>query len=260
MGPTSGDFDGDGDLDLFITNFHRESNTLYRNEGEGQFSDFTNPAGLEEPSYAKVGMATQFFDYDLDGDLDLFVANGHVYPEVSDAPLGTSYRQENQLFRNDGGKRFVDVSAASGPGLAVKKVSIGAAFGDYDNDGDIDVFVVDLDDTATLLRNDFTGAGHWLTVQLFASDLDRDVPGARIRLVAGGKSQWRTMHGASFLSYNDIRANFGLGGQTQVDLVEITWPDGTGSTVEAVPANRLLVVRQNGTHTVLDSGASPYVR
>ena len=260
MGPSSGDFDNDGDLDLYITNFHRESNTLFRNEGQGQFSDFTISAGLEQPALPKVGMGTGFLDYDHDGDLDIFVANGHVYPEVDDAPLGTSYRQENQLYRNDGGEKFVDVSAEAGPGLAVKKVSMGAVFGDYDNDGDIDIFVVDLDDVATLLRNDFPGSGNWLTVQLFASGIDRDVPGAQIRLVAGGKSQWRTIHGAGFLSYNDLRANFGLGEQAQVDLVEIVWPDGTRRTVESVPANKLLVVRQGGDHAVLDLGATPYLR
>lgn len=252
MGICAADYDNDSDLDVYITHFHRESNTLYRNDGQGQFGDFTTLAGLEQPTLGKLGWGTQFFDYDRDGDLDLFVANGHVYPQVDSTSLGTSYRQKNQLFRNDGAAGFVDISASAGPGLAVEQVSRGAAFGDYDNDGDIDIFVVNLDAAATLLRNDFE-VGNGLVVQLLASVGNRDVLGARVRLEADGKSQWRTINGASsYLSYNDIRAHFGLGAAKRANIIEIIWPDGTRRKIEAVPANSLLLVRQDGAQTLID--------
>jgi enediyne biosynthesis protein E4 len=255
MGVDAGDYDNDGDLDLYVTHFFRESNTFYRNNGLGRFDDITAQAGLENPTLAKLGWGTQFFDYDNDADLDLFVANGHVYPQVDLARMGTSYNQHNQLFRNDGADKLVDVSAAAGSGMAVKKVSRGASFGDYDNDGDIDVFVINLDDSATLLRNDLASSHNWLVVQLFG----QNVAAAKIRLSAAGQSQWRTVNGASsYLSYNDTRAYFGLGVETAADLVVINWPDGTSQTVPAVPANKLLVVHQNGAHAVLELGANPY--
>jgi hypothetical protein len=259
MGVSGGDYDNDGDTDIYVTHFFRESNTLYSNDGQGNFKDVTAQTGIEEPTLAMLGWGTQFFDYDNDADLDLFVANGHFYPQVNLERMGTSYPQHNQLFRNDGATRLVDVSAAAGPGMAIKKVSRGASFGDYDNDGDIDIFVVNLDDKANLLRNDFSVSHNWLTVQLFGAGNNRDAAGAKIRLLAGGKAQWRSVNGASsYLSYNDIRVHFGLGQQLQADLVEIIWPDGTRQQVQSVPANKLLVVRQNGTHAFLTAGANPY--
>ena len=258
MGVSGGDYDNDGDLDLYVTHFFRESNTLYRNDGQGIFKDITAQTGLEEPTLAKLGWGTQFFDYDNDADLDLFVANGHFYPQVKLERMGTSYSQHNQLFRNDAGT-MVDVSATAGPGLAVKKVSRGASFGDYDNDGDPDIFVVNLDDKATLLRNDRANGHHWLVVQLFGAGANRDAVGAKIRLQAGGKAQWKTVNGASsYLSYNDIRLHFGLGQVAIADLVEITWPDGTGQQVRSVPANKLLVVHHNGAYALMAAGANPY--
>ena len=158
------------------------------------------------------GWGTQFFDYDRDGDLDLFVANGHVYPQAASTIAGTSYPQRNQLIRNDGGNRLIDMGDAAGPGMVLKRVSRGASFGDYDNDGDVDIFVVNLDEASTLLRNDFAPVNNWLVVQLLGRGPNRDAVGAKIRLLAGGRSQWRTANGASsYLSYNDMRIFFGLG-------------------------------------------------
>ena len=257
MGIGAGDYDGDGDTDLYVTHFFRESNTLYRNDGSGRFRDVTRLAGLERPTLEMLGWGTAFFDWDNDGDLDLFVANGHVYPQIDLESMGTSYRQRNQLFRNEGEGRLEEVPAAE-CGMEIEKVSRGAAFADYDNDGDIDIFVVNLDDTATLLRNE-TSAGNWLTVQLFGSGENRHAVGARIRLVAAGGEQVRTVSGAgSYLSFSDSRAHFGLGPGSSADLVEIAWPGGGVRTVESVPANRLLVVRQGGPHTVLTPGSNPY--
>ena len=259
MGVSGDDYDNDGDVDLYVTHFFRESNTLYRNDGQSHFKDITAQVGLEEPTLEKLGWGTQFLDYDNDADLDLFVANGHFYPQVDLERMGTSYPQYNQLFRNDGAARLVDVSATAGPGMAIKQVSRGASFGDYDNDGDTDIFVINLDAVANLLRNDFAVLHNGLTVQLFGSGANRDAVGAKIHLKAGGKDQWRSVNGASsYLSYNDLRVHFGLGLQIQAELVKIIWPDGTRQEVRSVPANKLLVVHQNGPHAFMAMGANPY--
>lgn len=244
MGVDAGDFDNDGDMDLYVTTFFGESNTLFRNEGQGRFTDITAEAGLEDPTLNALGWGTRFFDYDNDGDLDLFTANGHVYPQVDGTGV-TTYAQSNQLFANLGGGRFGEVTARAGPGLEASKVGRGACFGDYDNDGDLDVFVVNLNDTPTLLRNDGGNRQNWLLVQVVGERVNRDGVGTRIRVDAAESAQWRTINGASsYLSHSDIRAHFGLGRQNRAAAVEITWPDGTAQRCENVPANRLLVVRQ----------------
>ena len=257
MGIGAGDYDGDGDTDLYVTHFFRESNTLYRNDGRGRFQDVTRLAGLEEPTLEMLGWGTAFFDWDNDGDLDLFVANGHVYPQIDLESMGTSYGQRNQLFRNEGDGRLEEVPAEE-CGMVAGKVSRGAAFADYDNDGDTDIFTVNLDETATLLRNE-TNGGNWLAVQLFGSGANRNAIGARIRLAAGDREQVRTVSGAgSYLSFSDTRAHFGLGPESGADLVEITWPGGGMQTVRSLPANRLVVVWQGGTHAVREPGSNPY--
>ena len=255
MGVAAGDYDGDGNADLYVTHFFRESNTLYRSLGEGVFQDVTREVGLEQPTLASLGWGTQFLDYDADGDLDLFVANGHVYPQIDLQKLGTSYQQTNQLFRNDGTAGWIDVSATSGPGLRVARTSRGAAFGDYDNDGDTDIFVVNLDEAATLLRND-TAGGNRLMVHLQGMGANRDGVGAWIRVRASGQTQLRYISAASsYLSANDLRASFGLGQAAWVDQVDITWPDGSQQQIPHVAANRRLVVYQQGESTVSDLAA-----
>ena len=261
MGVDFGDFDNDGDDDLYVTNFFRESNTLYRNAG-GRFADFTVEAGIEAVTMNKLGWGTRFADFDNDGDLDLFVANGHVFPGVDDAATGTTYRQTNQLLRNDstdGTVDFVDISASAGPGMAIEKVSRGAAFADYDDDGDVDVFVVNLNDTPTLLRNELIGDGNrpdrgnwrassnWLVVEVggaTAAGVNGGGRGTRVRVVNGGHTQFRTIEGAgSYLSHSDQRAHFGLGSAQRADLVEVEWLDGSKQTATAVPANRTVTAR-----------------
>ena len=257
MGADFGDYDQDGDPDLYVTHFFTETNTLYRNEGGVRFSDVTTTAGLAAPTVELLGWGTRFFDYDNDGRLDLFVANGHVYPQVDQAETGTTYRQLNQLFRNEGGGRFAPVSA--GPGLAQAKVSRGTSFGDYDDDGDIDLFVVELNDAPTLLRNDGGNAGNYFVVQVFGREDNRDGVGTRIGLQAGGKGQWRTVNGAaSYLSHSDLRVHFGLGAAQAIDRVEIIYPNGSTYAVENVPVNKLLVVRQGQGHALLKLGANPF--
>ena len=257
MGADFGDYDQDGDPDLYVTHFFTETNTLYRNEGGARFSDVTTTAGLAAATVEMLGWGTRFFDYDNDGRLDLFVANGHVYPQVDQAETGTTYRQPNQLFRNEGGGRFAPVSA--GLGLAQAKVSRGTSFGDYDDDGDIDLFVVELNDAPTLLRNDGGNAGNYLVVQVFGREDNRDGIGTRVSLQAAGKRQWRTVNGSgSYLSHSALRVHFGLGTAQSSDRVEINYPNGNTYAIENVPANKLLVVRQRQGHALLELGVNPF--
>ena len=251
MGTDFGDYDQDGDPDLYVTHFFTETNTLYRNEGGARFSDVTTTAGLAAPTVELLGWGTRFFDYDNDGRLDLFVANGHVYPQVDQAETGTTYRQPNQLFRNAGGGRFAPVSA--GLELTQAKVSRGTSFGDYDDDGDIDLFVVELNDAPTLLRNDGGNAGNYLVVQIVGREDNRAGVGARIALQAAGKHQWRTVNGAaSYLSHSDLRVHFGLGATQAIDRIDIIYPNGSTYAVEDAPVNKLLIVRQGEGHDFLE--------
>ena len=195
------------------------------------------------PTIPLLGWGTHFFDADLDGDVDLFVANGHVYPQVDATETGAHYAQPNQLFRNDGNGVFADISAGAGAGLAVVKVSRGSCAGDYDGDGDIDLFVVNLNDTPTLLRNDTPNPGHWLAVRLEAAD-HRSVAGSRVHLRTAMGSQMRTLNSAAgYLGSNEPVLRFGLGA-ADVAHLSVTWPDGSVTDVGSVAADRLLRVRQ----------------
>ena len=166
MGVDSGDYDGDGRLDLILTAFAHDSNTLYHNRDGHSFEDATTETGLAGPTFVRMGWGTAFFDADLDGHPDLFFANGHIYPNVDDYPqLHESFRQKNQLFLNRGG-RFIDVSETAGPGLQVTRSSRGLAVGDLDNDGDLDVVITNMDDVPTVLNNRQTTGHHWVAVQL----------------------------------------------------------------------------------------------
>ena len=226
MGVDAGDYDNDGDFDLFVTNFANDYSTMYTNQGK-YFDDITPATGLWKTTFTTLGWGTSFFDYDHDGDLDLFIANGHIYPQL-DAVEGHTerYRQSNQLFRNDDG-RFEEVTEQAGPGLALVQSSRGAAFGDYDNDGDIDIAVFNIDDTPNLLRNKGGNDRHWLQVKTVGTKSNRLGIGARIRIRVDSLVQLREIRsGSSYLSQNDMRAHFGLGERTRVDTVEVRWPSG----------------------------------
>jgi len=245
MGATVGDYDGDGDLDLFVTNFAEDYNTLYDNGDLGLFADVSHRAGLGTTSWWQLGWGTGFFDADNDARLDLFVANGHVYPDVEDLNRGATYRQRNQLFRNVGDGRFVDVSDAAGPGLAIARTSRGAAFGDYDNDGDIDVLVVNLNDRPTLLENVAPAGHHWLTFRLQGVTSNRDGIGARISVTADGRTQTREVRsGGSYLSHNDLRVHVGLGSSDTVEHVEVRWPSGTVDAFGDLAADAFYDIRE----------------
>jgi hypothetical protein len=258
MGVDAGDYDGDGHLDLIVTNFSHDYNTLYENSRTGFFADVSHLAGIAQGGAPYMGWGVGLVDVDNDGLHDLFVANGHVYPDIDGQRLGTAYLQPKRLFRNLGNKRFRDITNEVGGGLLLKKSSRGAAFGDYDDDGDIDVVVVNLDGRPTLLRNDTPNANHWATFRLVGGatrlseradrigmNSNRDGIGARIRLQAGGRWQTHEVRGdGSFMSHNDLRAHFGLGNADEIQALEIRWPSGRVDTAKGLTADRFYVATE----------------
>jgi hypothetical protein len=189
-----------------------------------------------------LSWGTAFVDFDLDGDLDLFIANGHIFPEVDDYDVGTSYRQTNHVFINHG-DRFVESSASAGPAFAIQRPSRGAAFGDYDNDGDVDALITALDEPSILLQNATSTLGHFLQIKLVGSRSNRDGVGARVTVLAGGKRQIRERQGGgSYLSANEPRLHFGLGPAKRVELIEVNWPSGSRDVLYGVGANRAITI------------------
>lgn len=245
MGVDFGDYDSDGDMDLFVTNFVFEYNALYQNVGEDTFIDVTERVGLAQPSYRFIGWGTGFLDYDNDGYLDLFVANGHVHEDMDVLSESVTFAQPNQLFRNNGDGTFADVSTSSGPHFLEAHVSRGVAFADYDNDGDTDILVLSAGGPARLLQNNGGNRENWLALRLVGCASNRDAVGARIRVRAGDLDMVREVDaGSSYLSQNEMRLQFGLGGYRRVDLVQIRWPSGRIDTLTGVQPNRLLVVTE----------------
>jgi hypothetical protein len=243
MGAEVADVDGDGNLDIFVTNFAEDFSTLYRGLEEGLFKDASTESGVGELTYTQLSWGTAAADLDNDGDLDLAVANGHIYPQVDEFPqFGLSYRQSNQLLENTGGGRFVDATASAGPGFQAVRSSRGMAAGDYDNDGDLDLLITELDERPSLLRND-SPVGSWLTVVLEVAPGQGPVIGTRVRVTVGKKQMIRdAASSGSYLSVHDPRLHFGLGTASVADRVEVLWPDGTSSVVDNVPAGQFLSV------------------
>ena len=234
MGTDFGDCDRDGDLDIVVCNFQWESCRLYRNDGGGAFSDRSFASGLGEPTLATLTFGTEFLDYDNDGDLDLYLANGHVHPEVGVFDQAASYAQTDQLFANDGDGRYSTVP------LTLRGVGRGAAFADIDNDGDLDAFISNNGQRPHLLRNDGSNANHWIAVKTVGRVSNRDGIGARIEVVSGGLVQVEEVRsGSSYLSQSDLRVYFGLGTHNWVDRLEIRWPSGIVQTLEALPVDRV---------------------
>ena len=224
MGVDMGDYDNDGAPDLFVTNFQWETNTLYKNLGDGTFVDETFLAGLGKGSIAYLAWGTRFFDADNDGDRDLFIANGHLESDVEQYENAT-FPQRNQLFLNVGDGRFEEYPEDGGA-LSLKRVSRGAAFGDYDEDGDIDVLVANVTAQPTLMRND-GASGHWVRLRLEGRDSNRAGIGTRVEVTSGGQVQTDEVRsGASFLSQSDLRLLFGLGTATSIERVVVYWPSG----------------------------------
>jgi hypothetical protein len=243
MGVDAGDYDGDGRLDLVVTNFAQDYTTVYRNIGGGIFEDRSFESGVAAAYGPSLGWGVGFVDIDNDGLLDLFVSNGHIYPDVK--LTGTStYHQRSLLFRNQGKGRLRKVTASAGGGLALARSSRGAALGDYDNDGDIDVLISNIDDRPTLLRNDTSG-GRWITLRLVGAKSNRDGIGAKVTVVAGGRRQIAEVRaGGSYVSHNDSRLHFGLGDEEAVDEVEIRWPSGLVERADGLEADRFYEARE----------------
>ena len=245
MGVDFGDYNNDAFLDIFVTNFAYETNTLYHNTMSGALTDYTNVSKLGEVSFLKLAFGTKFFDADNDGDLDLFVANGHLYSTIESDSDTLEYAQADQLFLNTGESSFVDASTQLGEYFATKRVGRGAAFGDYDNDGDTDIFVVNLNQGAVLLRNEGGNRNNWLLIKTVGAKSNRDGIGARIKVVTELGSQIREVEaGSSYLSGHDLRVLFGLGEENQVQRIEITWPSGLTQALTNIDANQLLVVTE----------------
>ena len=239
MGVTLGDYDHDGKLDLFITNFDDEYNILYHNDGHESFSDVSFRSLVAQPSLTYVGWGTKFFDYDNDGWVDLFVTNGHVYPQRG------HYRQRELFHRNNHDGTFTEIGGQAGAALAEERVGRGAAFGDFDNDGDEDIVVNDLDGSPQLLRNDGGNANNSLTIRTVGVKSNRDGIGARVKVVSADLTQIDEVRsGGSYLSQSDLRLQFGLERRTKVDLVEVRWPSGTIDRVTNVAANRILTIKE----------------
>jgi len=239
MGVTLGDYDHDGRLDLFITNFDDDYNTLYHNDGHGSFTDVSYAAKVAAVSLPYVGWGTKFFDYDSDGWVDLLVVNGHVYPQLP------TYRQRNLVHHNNRDGTFTEVGAQLGAPFAEKRTGRGAAFGDLDNDGDVDVVISDLDGAPQVLRNDGGNANNSVLIKLIGSKSNRDGIGARVTIVAGDLKQVDEVHsGDSYLSQNDFRLHFGLEKRTKIDLIEVLWPSGVVDKIVNANANKILMIKE----------------
>ena len=248
MGLAVGDYDNDGRVDFHITNFSDDSNVLYHNDGDGNFTDLTFQAGLGEVTIPFLGWGTDFLDYDNDGWKDLFVANGHVYPTVDDHQWGTSYAEQSLLFHNSKNGKFERVGAPAGSALAQAWCARGIAIADLDGDGRLDVVINNSDSKPTLLKNIATGAGHWLELRLVgdvAKKSPRDAIGAIVYLTTGKLRQRQdVISGASYASQNDMTLHFGLGAATTVDKLEVKWPDGSSETINLPGIDRKLTVTE----------------
>ncbi len=243
MGVGIGDFNLDGNLDIFKTHFADDTHILYRNDGKGNFEDVTIRAGLGvETRY--IAWGTGIEDLDNDGLPDLFLVTGSVYPEVEKKLPNYPFKTPRVIFRNLGGGKFEELIDQAGPGIAATHASRGCAFGDFDNDGDVDVVVVNMNEPPSLLRNDVTGGGNWLKVKLVGVKSNRSAIGGRITARYGGKTQARqVVSQSSFYSASDPRQHFGLGTEKSADL-EIRWPNGATETVLKVGANQLVTIRE----------------
>ena len=245
MGTALGDMDEDGDPDLFVTNFSDETNTLYRNDGPESFTDVTDRTGLGQTSLPFLGFGTNFIDGDNDGDLDLYIANGHVEDKAHLRDGRLTYAQTDLYFENGGSGAFVDASATSGPALKGQYVTRGAAYGDYDNDGDSDLLLTNSNGPVQLLRNDLAADNNWISLKLVGIEDNRDAIGAVARLTCAGRTLTRSIAaGGSYLSAHDTRLHFGLGGCGHIEQVQIRWPNGTRQTLGPLPARQFLVVEQ----------------
>jgi len=246
MGIAVGDYNRDGKLDFYITNFSDDYNTLYRNDGDGNFSDVTIRAQLANPTYPFLSWGTGFLDFENSGLLGLFSANGHVYPGVDKHDWGTTWAQRPLLFRNLDGNRFAEVPPATGSGLTVIVTARGAAFGDLFNDGHIDVVLNNVDSTPTLLRNVVSNSNHWVTFKLIGGPKSpRDGIGAKVFVTTGAiRQRADVFSGGSYASSSDQRLHFGLGSADKIDRIEIIWPSGAKEAIRVPTVDKIYTVEE----------------
>jgi len=246
MGVALGDVNRDLLPDLFVTNFAEDFSTLYVGEGDGFFRDASDGSGVGAATFVPLSWGTVMADLDNDGDHDIVIANGHIYPQVDRHPqFGMTYAQRNQLLENGGNGHFTEAGDRAGPGFEPALSSRGIAAADYDNDGDLDLLITALDEPPTLLRNDSVGGG-WLTVEPRVPAGGGGVVGTRVVVTVGERRMSGDVSsGGSFLSVHDPRVHFGLGSAGRVDRVEVLWPDGSTSVETDVPGNRFLVVEKS---------------
>ncbi len=244
MGVGVGDYDADGWLDIVRTNVSDQVTTLYRNYGGGAFEAASIKAGLGV-NRKYVGFGVDFFDFDNDGWKDIFIANGHVYAQLANRKLHITYRQPKVLYRNLGNGRFEDVSAIAGAAIRAENLGRGCAFGDFDNDGDVDVVVNNLDGPPTLLRND-GGNGHSrIAIKCEGTRSNRSAIGTRVTVTTGQHRQIDEVRsGSSYYSQSDFRLHFGLGRAAKADTVELAWPSGVRQTFRDLPVNHLFVIQE----------------
>jgi enediyne biosynthesis protein E4 len=244
MGIAIGDYDRSGTMDIFKTNFAGDTSTLYANTGKSLCEDKTFTSGIGINT-RWLGWGVSFLDLDGDGWLDLFLVNGHVYPEVERVKTESGYKQRKVVYRNLQNGRFADVSEQLGPPVTIAKASRGAAFADFDNDGDVDVVINNVNDVPDLFRLDRTGAAHWVSLKLVGAQSNRTAIGALARIVTtNGEQRQEVRGGGSYYSQNDLRLHFGIGEARTIDRVIVRWPNGVEESWPALPADRLHTLKE----------------
>jgi hypothetical protein len=244
MGVAIGDYDHNGTMDIFKTNFAGDTSTLYANSGQGFCDDRTFAAGIGVNT-RWLGWATAFVDLGNDGWLDLFLANGHVYPEVAQLKTEAAYEQRKVVYVNRGNGRFEDVTEQLGAPATTPRAARGAAFGDIDNDGDVDIVISNVNAPPDLFRTETQAGRHWLLVKLTGATSNRSAIGARVGCTAGGFTRWQEVRGGgSYISQNDLRVHFGLGDTAKVDRLWVRWPNGLEEEWRDVSADQILALRE----------------
>jgi hypothetical protein len=253
-----GDYNNDGWLDLYISDFQGNSDHLWQNDAQGLFDEVSDHAGISLPTRSVLSFGGGFFDYDNDGWLDLFIANGHVYPEIEQVSTEIRYKQINTLFRNDGHGKFTDVTKISGDAFQTPYVGRGVAFADFDNDGFLDVLVANNGDPPLLIHNGGSNGNHFVSFQLVGTKSNRDALGTRLKLTVGGITQIREItSGGSYLSQSDLRAHFGLGVTAKIEVLEITWPSGVRQFFRDIPGDQFYRIQEGKDELALQAFVKP---